>query len=79
MAETLYITPSRFKASEGKLDSVSRYIRKVGSGQDLYFILGQNMDVKGGGLRYVRPDGTNVDDSSYNGTFSGTTGVGIKV
>lgn len=43
MAYTLRITPSRFIASGGKLDSVNRYIRKVSSEQDLKFVLGQNM------------------------------------
>lgn len=78
MAQTLKITPSRFIASAGKLDSANRYIRKVSSGYDLKFIVGQNMDVKNGGLRYVDPAGTNVDDGSYNGTFSGVASVGIK-
>jgi len=78
MAITLKITPSRFIASAGKLDSVNRYMRKVATGYDVKFIIGQNMDVKGGGLRYVRPDGTNIDDGSYSGTFSGVSSVGIK-
>lgn len=79
MAYTLRVTPSRFIASGGKLDSVNRYIRKVSSGQDLKFVLGQNMDVRGGGLRYVDPDGVNVNDSTYTGTFSGVSTVGIKI
>lgn len=79
MAQTLLIKPSRFIASGGKLDSTNRYIRRVYSGWDLKFVIGQNMDVKGGGLRYVDPSGTNVDDSSYTGSFSGDATVGIKV
>jgi hypothetical protein len=37
------------------------------------------MDVAGGGLRYVNPNGTNVDDGVYSGSFSGAAGVGVKV
>jgi hypothetical protein len=79
MAQTLLIRPTRFIASGGKLDSTNRYIRRVYSGWDLRFVVGQNMDVRGGGLRYVDPNGNNVDDSSYNGSFSGVSTVGIKV
>jgi|TARA_R110000823_G_scaffold1292_1_gene4994 hypothetical protein len=79
MAVTLSITPARFIASAGKLDSQRRYIRKNVSAPNLKFVNGQNMDVAGGGLRYVNPDGNNVNDGVYNGSFSGTAGVGIKV
>jgi len=79
MAITLKITPTRFQASGTKLDSQRRYIRKVSSGEDLRFVNGQNMDVAGGGLRYVDPTGTNQDDGVYNGSFSGTAGTRIKV
>jgi hypothetical protein len=79
MAITLQITPYRFIASSGKLDSIRRYIRKVSTGQDLKFVISQNMDVKNGGLRYVKPSGTAQDDNSYNGSFSGSAAVGIKV
>jgi|TARA_R110002124_G_scaffold53269_2_gene152791 hypothetical protein len=79
MAVTLSITPTRFIASAGKLDSQRRYIRKDATGPDLRFVNGQNMDVAGGGLRYVNPNGTNVDDGVYSGSFSGAAGVGVKV
>lgn len=79
MATTLYITPSRFIASAGKLDSQKRYMRKNALTPDLKFVVGQNMDVSGGGLRYVDPNGNNNDDGIYNGSFTGTAGVGIKV
>lgn len=79
MAQTLYIAPSRFIASAGKLDSNYRYIRQVTSGFDLKFVVQQNMDVSGGGMRYVDGDGNNVDDSAYNGSYTGVAGVGIKV
>jgi hypothetical protein len=79
MAIVLKITPTRFRASGSKLDSQRRYIRKVSSGEDLRFVNGQNMDVSGGGLRYVQPTGTAVDDSEYDGSFIGTTGTRIKV
>jgi len=79
MAVTLSITPSRFIASAGKLDSQRRYIRKELLTPDLKFVMGQNMDVAGGGLRYVNPNGTNLDDGVYNGSFTGSAGVGVKV
>lgn len=79
MAVTLSITPSRFIASAGKLDSQNRYMRKDAVAPDLKFVTGQNMDVSGGGLRYVDPNGTNQDDGVYNGSFAGSAGVGIKV
>jgi len=79
MAIVLKITPTRFRASDSKLDSQRRYIRKVSSGEDLRFVNGQNMDVSGGGLRYVQPTGTAVDDGVYDGSFIGTTGTRIKV
>lgn len=79
MAITLSITPTRFIASAGKLDSQKRYMRKNATAPDLKFVTGRNMDVAGGGLRYVDPNGTNQDDGVYNGSFSGSAGVGIKV
>jgi len=79
MAVVLSITPSRFIASAGKLDSQRRYIRKVTSGADFKFVTGQNMDVAGGGLRYVDPDGNNNDDGVYSGSFTGAAGIGVKV
>lgn len=79
MAITLKITPSRFQASGTKLDSQRRYIRKVSTGGDLRFVTGRNMDVSGGGLRYVNPAGTAVDDGVYDGSFTGSAGVRVKV
>ena len=79
MAIVLSITPTRFRASGSKLDSQRRYIRKVSSGEDLRFVNGQNMDVSGGGLRYVTPTGANVDDGVYTGSFSGSAGTRVKV
>lgn len=79
MAVTLSITPTRFIASAGKLDSQRRYIRKDTTAPDLKFVNGRNMDVAGGGLRYVNPNGTNIDDGVYNGSFTGQAGVGVKV
>jgi hypothetical protein len=79
MAVVLSITPTRFIASAGKLDSQRRYIRKVASGADFKFVTGQNMDAAGGGLRYVDPDGNNNDDSVYSGSFTGAAGIGVKV
>jgi hypothetical protein len=79
MATTLSVTPSRFIASGGKLDSQKRYIRRQATLPDLKFVTGKNMDVSGGGLRYVDPTGTNRDDGVYSGSFSAAAGVGVKV
>ena len=79
MAVTLKITPTRFQASGTKLDSAKRYMRKEAVSPDLKFVITPNMDVSGGGLRYVDDDGNNIDDTSYNGGFVGSAGVGIKV
>lgn len=79
MAITLKITPTRFQASGTKLDSAKRYIRKEALAPDLKFIIAPNMDVSGGGLRYVDNNGNNIDDSAYDGGFVGQAGVGIKL
>ncbi len=80
MTIVLSITPTRFRASGSKLDSQRRYIRKVyNNTYDLRFVTGTNMDVAGGGLRYVNPSGNNVDDDTYDGSFSGTAGVRVRV
>ena len=78
MAITLKIQPGRFQASGTKLDSQRRYIRRENTNPDLKFVIAQNMDVSGGGLRYVDADGNNTDDSAYDGSFTGSGGVGIK-
>jgi hypothetical protein len=51
----------------------------VSSGIDVVFVQSVNMDVSNGGLRYVTPSGSNVDDNVYNGSFSGSAGVNLKV
>ena len=79
MAITLKITPTRFQASGTKLDSNKRYIRKEALAPDLKFVVTQNMDVSGGGLRYVDNNGNNIDDAAYNGSFVGSAGIGVKV
>ena len=78
MATTLSITPTRFIASAGKLDSNKRYIRRNDIAPELKFVTGQNMDVSGGGLRYVDPDGDALDDGSYDGSFTASAAVGIE-
>lgn len=78
MAYTIYITPTSFIVSSGKLTSARRYMRKVAASPDLKFVVAPNMHVKNGGLRYVNPSGGNTDDSSYNGSFSAVASVNIK-
>jgi len=77
MSVTISITPTRFIASAGKLDSNKRYIHK-NTNPDFYFVIGPDMDCNGGGLRYVYADGTIIEDSTYNGTFSSVNSVGVK-
>lgn len=78
MTQTLYITPTRFVASAGKLDSDFRYIRRS-STPNYYFSKGKTMDVSGGGQKYVGPDGSSYSDGTYNGSFSGSGNIGVKV
>ena len=78
MATTIYISPNRFIASAGKLDSTVRYLRRSPT-PDFYLAAGRTMDVSNGGARYVAPDGSSQSDSSYNGSFTGSGGVGVKV
>lgn len=78
MATTILITPSRFIASSGKLDSSVRYLRRSPA-PDFFLAAGRTMDVSNGGARYVAPDGTSQSDGSYNGGFTGSGGVGVKV
>lgn len=78
MATTIYISPNRFIASAGKLDSTVRYLRRSPT-PDFYLAAGRTMDVSNGGARYVAPDGSSQSDNSYNGSFTGSGGVGVKV
>jgi hypothetical protein len=77
MPYALYITPTTFIASNGKLTSARRYMRRVSGTPDLRFVVSKNMDVKNGGLRYTTPSGSNVSDTTYNGTFTGAAAVAI--
>lgn len=52
MATTLSITPSRFIASGGDLDSNNRYIFKVTSGEDFLFPEGKTIDLPYKGVVY---------------------------
>jgi hypothetical protein len=79
MTVVLNITPTLFEASAGKLSSANRYIRKTTGTPDVYFVLDPNMDVKGGGLRYISGDGTVVDDGQYSGTFTSIAAVKVKL
>lgn len=79
MATTvLSISPNSFTASAGKLVSTTRYIRKS-SNPLFYLINGKNMDVSGGGLRYVSATGNIITDNTYNGAFSSVLGTGVKI
>lgn len=77
--EVLSISGSSFSATAGKLSTANRYIKKTSRTPDIYFVLAQNMDVKNGGLRYITGDGTTVDDGQYDGTFTTTAGIGMKL
>lgn len=76
--KTLQITPTRFIASRGKLDSNLRYVRRT-LNPDHYLTYGRTMDLANGGVRYMMPDGSHVDDNGYNGSFYSNHAVGISV
>jgi hypothetical protein len=52
MAITLQITPTRFIASNGKLDSNFRYIFRVSSNQEFLFPIGRTIDLPTRGIVY---------------------------
>jgi len=52
MAITLQITPTRFIASAGKLDSNFRYIYQVAAGDQFLFPIGKTIDLPVRGLVY---------------------------
>lgn len=52
MAITLSITPTRFIASNGKLDSDFRYIYQVASGEQFVFPVGKTIDLPIRGVVY---------------------------
>jgi hypothetical protein len=71
MATTLRITPTRFIASNGKLDSDFRYIYQVTSGEQFVFPIGKTIDLPIRGIVYElngvkQVTGTN---SSFVSTF----------
>ncbi len=78
MAIAISITPTSFNASQGKLQSSSRYIRR--SVTPNYFMIGsRNMDVSNGALRYISANGVLTDTGGYNGGFTSIISIGIKV
>ena len=78
MATAINITPTTFNASQGKLQSASRYIRR--SATPNYFMIGsRNMDISNGALRYINAQGSFTDTGGYNGSFNSIIAIGIKV
>lgn len=78
----LMITPERFIASGGKLDSRARYVKRVPPGKPVAFYMngGRMMDTVNGGARWWRADGTYIDENGYNGTYIQTLpSVGINI
>lgn len=67
----LMITPERFIASGGKMDSRARYAKKTPSGAtpDFYMNVGRTMDTANGGSRWWSHDGTYLDENGYKGDF----------
>lgn len=73
------ITPTLFNAGFNKLSTDYRYVRKS-STPDLYVTNNKTADVSNGGLKIVLPDGTTAFKSNnYNGSFSGSTSVGVSI
>lgn len=75
----LYITPTRFIASGGKLDSATRYVKRSPGGPWFVFPT-RTMDCANGGGRWARTDGSYYDENGYVGTWTAETGpVGITI
>lgn len=66
----LSITPTRFLASNGKLDSNLRYVYKVGYPSQFVFPIGRTLDLPTRGLVYNMA-GTQKITGTYSG-FSAT-------
>lgn len=77
--KTLYIDPTDFKASKGKLDITRRYIKSKATSPDFFLAKGPSADVAGGGMRIVTPAGVSIDDGRYTGSFAGTPAKGCSV
>lgn len=78
MTTAIYITPTSFIASQGKLQSSSRYIRR--SIIPNYYMIGsRNMDVSNGALRYINALGSYTDTGGYSGNFTSIISTGVKV
>lgn len=65
----LYITPQRFIASGGKLDSATRYVKRSPYGPWFVFPT-RTMDCSNGGGRWARVDGSYYDENGYDGTWT---------
>lgn len=76
---SISVGPSSFSAGFGKLDTTYQYIKSTATNPDFYLAVGATADVSGGGLKVVAPDGTATTDGQYNGSFTGTSGRGVKI
>ena len=64
----LFITPERFIASGGKLDSATRYVKRSPTGP--YFLFpGRTMDAANAGGRWANIDGTYLEEGGYVGDW----------
>lgn len=78
--KTLHITPERFIASKGKLDTEKNYIRRVATGTpNLWFSKGKTADVANGSFRIVTANGTTITRTPYSGAFAGEPGIGVEI
>lgn len=72
--------PTSFTAGFGKLSTSYRYLRRNNVTPDFYVGAGKTADAQGGGIKVVLSDGSNpLTHSTYTGTFTGTTGTGVKI
>jgi hypothetical protein len=77
--ESIRIEPTLFRAGFGKLDTAYRYVRESGA-PDFYVTAAKTADVQGGGLRVVLPNGvTQINTSTYTGSFAGSPGRGVQI
>lgn len=74
--KTLEITPTRFIASRGKLDSSGRYLYRSYNPQ-YWLQYGQLLDCQNGGVRAIAPGGAAIDFNGYDGGFYNGQQVGI--
>lgn len=76
---TVRIDPTRFVASRGKLDSYRNYLRRSTASPMFWLAKGRTADVSNGSYKIVGADGSVYTRAGYNGSFTGSPGIGVEV